>query len=77
MQIQVLVPGCPKCRETEKVVGDVIAESGADAAVEKVTDVMQIAGYGVFTTSAVVVDGEVRLVGRVPGREDVKSWIRD
>ncbi len=75
MEIKVLGPGCPKCTETEKIVSEVVTETGVDASVEKITDVMKIAGYGVFTTPAVVVDGEVKSVGKVPKKEDIKSWI--
>ena len=75
MEIKVLGPGCPKCRQAEKVVKEAVAESGIAADVEKVTDVMKIAGYGVFGTPAVVVDGEVKSVGKIPNKEDVKSWL--
>jgi len=77
MEIKVLGPGCPKCQQTEKVVKEAVAEAGVTADVEKVTDVMKIAGYGVFGTPAVVVDGEVKSVGKVPGKEDVKSWLKE
>ncbi|MDY6881297.1 MAG: thioredoxin family protein [Thermodesulfobacteriota bacterium] len=76
MEIKVLGPGCPKCRQAEKVVKEAVAEAGVTADVEKVTDVMKIAGYGVFGTPAVVVDGEVKSVGKVPGKEEVKSWVQ-
>ena len=76
MEIKVLGPGCAKCAQTEKIVREAVAEAGVDAAVEKVTDVMKIAGYGVFGTPAVVVDGEVKSVGKIPGKEDVKAWIK-
>jgi len=75
MEIKVLGPGCPKCQETEKVVKEAIDETGVSADIEKVTDTMKIAGYGVFGTPAVVVDGEVKSVGKIPGKEDVKSWL--
>ena len=75
MDIKVLGPGCPKCHQTEKIVKDAIAESGVEASVEKVTDVMEIAGYGVFGTPAVVVDGEVKSVGKIPKKEEVLGWI--
>jgi len=74
MDIKILGPGCPKCRQTEKVVQEAVTEAGIAARVEKVTDVMEIAGYGVFLTPAVVVDGEVKSVGKVPSKESVKSW---
>ena len=75
MEIKVLGPGCPKCQQTEKIVTEAVAETGADAQVEKVTDTMKIAGYGVFGTPAVVVDGEVKCVGKIPTKEEVKGWI--
>ncbi len=46
------------------------------ADVEKVTNVMEIAGYGVFGTPAVVVDGEVKSVGKIPNKQDVLGWIK-
>ncbi|MBN1931103.1 MAG: TM0996/MTH895 family glutaredoxin-like protein [Desulfobacterales bacterium] len=76
MEIKVLGPGCPKCKQTEKVVIDAVAEAGVAAHIEKVTDLMKIAGYGVFGTPAVVVDGEVKSVGKIPSKEDVKSWLK-
>ena len=76
MEIKVLGPGCPKCAQTEAVVKEAVAQSGVDAVVEKVTGVMDIAGYGVFGTPAVVVDGEVKSVGKIPKKEDVLAWIK-
>jgi len=75
MEIKILGPGCPKCQQTEKVVKEALAEAGVIADIEKVTDAMKIAGYGVFGTPAVVVDGNVKLVGKIPTKEDVKAWI--
>ena len=75
MDIKVLGPGCPKCSQTEKVVKEAVAEVGVAAQIEKVTDTMEIAGYGVFGTPAVVIDGEVKSVGKIPKKQDVISWI--
>ncbi len=75
MDIKVLGPGCPKCRQTEKMVKEAVAEAGLEARIEKVTDTMEIAGYGVFGTPAVVIDGEVKSVGKIPIKEDIKSWL--
>ena len=76
MEIKILGPGCPKCTQTEEIVKKVIAEEGIAANIEKVTDVMKIAGYGVFGTPAVIVDGEVKSVGKIPKKEDIKTWIK-
>ena len=75
MDIKVLGPGCPKCKKTEELVKETVAEVGVDAQIEKVTDVMKIAGFGVFGTPSVVVDGEVKCVGKIPTKEEIKGWI--
>jgi small redox-active disulfide protein 2 len=75
MEIKVLGPGCPKCEQTEKHVREAIQEAGIDASVVKVKDVMDIARHGVFMTPAVVVDGEVKAVGKVPSKDEIKAWI--
>ena len=75
MDIKVLGPGCPKCEQTAKIVKEAIQETGSDATIEKITDLMKIAGYGVFGTPAVVVDGDVKSVGKIPKKEDVKLWL--
>jgi small redox-active disulfide protein 2 len=76
MEIKILGPGCAKCRQAEKIVMEAVAETGVEAVVEKVTDLMKIAGYGVFGTPAVIVGDEVRCVGKVPKKEDVISWLK-
>jgi small redox-active disulfide protein 2 len=75
MEIKVLGRGCAKCEQTEKMIKEAVSETGVDAQITKVTDAMQIAKHGVFVTPAVVVDGEVKSVGKVPSVEEVKSWI--
>jgi small redox-active disulfide protein 2 len=75
MEIKVLGPGCPKCQQTEKVVKEAVAEAGLSADVEKVTDMMKIAGFGVFGTPAVVIDGEVKSVGKIPKKDEIKKWL--
>ncbi len=74
--IKVLGPGCPKCQQAEAAIKEVLAESGVSANVEKITDAMKISEYGVFGTPAVVVDGEVKSVGKIPGKAEIKSWIQ-
>jgi small redox-active disulfide protein 2 len=77
MEIKVLGPGCARCKQTADHVKEAVAESGIEADIEKVTDAMQIAGYGVFGTPAVVIDGEVKCVGKIPTKEDVKKWLME
>jgi len=75
MEIKVLGPGCPRCKETEKHVKEAVAEARVQANIEKVTDTMKIAKHGVFGTPAVVVDGEVKSVGKIPSKDEIKLWI--
>lgn len=77
MDIKVLGPGCPKCQQAEKIVKEAVAEVGVDARIEKVTDTMQIAGYGVFGTPAVVIGGQVKSVGKISDKQAVKTWIKE
>lgn len=75
MEIKVLGPGCPKCQKTADNVKQAVSEAGVDANIDKVADVMEIAKYGVFGTPAVVVDGDVKSVGKVPAVDEIKKWI--
>lgn len=76
MEIKVLGPGCPKCKMTEKIVREAVSEAGADATVLKVVDIGEISSHGVFMTPAVVVDGQVKCVGKVPSKAEVKGWLQ-
>ena len=75
MIIKVLGPGCANCRNLEKATRQALADLGLDATVEKVTDYPTIAGYGVMSTPALVVDERVLLSGRVPGAEEVRALL--
>jgi len=75
MQIKVLGPGCKKCHQTEEVVKEAVAEANAEAVVDYVTDIAEIAKFGVFSTPAVVIDGVVKSVGKVPTKAEVRSWL--
>ena len=52
-----------------------MSESGLKAHITKVTDTMEIAKHGVFGTPAVVVNGEVKSVGKIPTKDEIKGWI--
>ncbi len=76
MEIKVLGPGCPKCAQVEKMIREAIQEEGVTANVSKVKDMREIASYGVFGTPAVVVDGTVKSVGKIPTKDDIKKWLK-
>jgi small redox-active disulfide protein 2 len=75
MIIKVLGPGCANCRNLEKATRQALADLGLEATLEKVTDYPTIAGYGVMSTPALVVDERVLLSGRVPKAEEVRALL--
>ena len=75
MLIQICGPGCAKCNETAKTVQQVVDELGVDATVEKVSDFQAIARLGVFSTPAVVIDGQIKCVGKAPTSSEVRGWL--
>ncbi len=76
MEIKILGPGCKKCESTRRAVEEAVAESGISAEIIKVTDMLEIAKHGVFGTPAVVVDGKVKSVGKIPTKGEIKGWIQ-
>ena len=73
MDIKILGPGCPNCKTLEKMTCDAVTELGLDANISKVEDIMEIMGYGVASTPALVVDGKVVLKGRLPSTKEIKE----
>ena len=74
-KLQVLGPGCPKCEELAKRTEEAAKAMGVDYELEKVKDLNQMMSMGVFMTPALVVDGEVKVVGKVPSQEEIKKMI--
>jgi small redox-active disulfide protein 2 len=74
-KVEILGPGCPKCKFVEKRVKETIEELGIDAGVKEVTDMATIMKYGVMATPAVVVDGSVKSEGRIPTRKEIENWL--
>jgi len=75
-KLQILGTGCPKCEKLAENVEAAAKESGLEYELEKVTDVNDIMQFGVMLTPALAVDGEVKVVGKVPSKEDIKSWLQ-
>lgn len=72
MEIKILGTGCPKCQHLEKITKEVVSEEGIDAQVNKVEDMMEIMSYGIVSTPGLVVDGKVKVSGRLPSRKEIK-----
>jgi len=77
VDIKVLGPGCKKCKELEKAVHKAVDEIGLSAAVEKVEDMDKITGYNVLMTPGLVINGKVKVSGRVPNHKDIIRYIQE
>ena len=76
MKIEVLGTGCARCNITEEIVKQAGLDAGIEAEVVKIKDIREIAKYGVMVTPAVVIDGELKSVGKIPDLEEVLGWIK-
>ncbi|MEA1984119.1 MAG: thioredoxin family protein [Euryarchaeota archaeon] len=76
MKIEILGTGCAKCKKTFEVVEKAVKEAGVEADIVKVEDLDSIMNYGVMLTPGVVVDGDVKIAGKIPSIDDVKEWIQ-
>jgi len=74
-KLQILGTGCPKCKKLAENTRQAADELGIDYELIKVTDINEIAGFGVMLTPALAVDGDVKLVGKVPDPEELKKYI--
>ncbi len=73
--IKVLGPGCPKCEKLLELTKQAVEESGLDYQVEKISDIMEIMKFGVAITPALIVNNEVKVMGKVPSVDEIKQMI--
>jgi len=76
MKIEILGPGCPRCKATEKNTRKVVEALGISAEIKKVTDINEISSR-VVMTPAVIVDGEIKCAGRIPRAEEIRKWLTE
>ncbi|HHF09247.1 MAG TPA: thioredoxin family protein [Candidatus Atribacteria bacterium] len=76
MEIKILGMGCPKCKLLEENTRRALQELGISANIEKVQDVNKIMEYNVMFTPGLVVNGEVKVAGKVPSKEEIKKIIQ-
>ena len=74
-KLQILGPGCPKCRQLAANAEDAAEALGVEYEIEKVTDINEIVAFGVMMTPALAVDGEVKVAGEVPTVEELKAFL--
>ena len=77
MLIQVLGTGCAKCRTLYETVTKAVQESGVEAQVEKVEDIQKIMAFEILMMPGLVINGQVKAAGRVPGMEELKKLIAE
>jgi small redox-active disulfide protein 2 len=75
MEIKILGTGCAKCKSLEKLTRKVVIETGIDANVIKVEDIVEIMKYNIMTTPALVVNGKVVSKGRIPSADEIKQFL--
>jgi small redox-active disulfide protein 2 len=74
-KILVLGPGCPKCEKLKKEVETAAKDLDMDYELAKITDINEMMQYGVMSTPALVVDGKVKVVGKVPSVDELKKML--
>lgn len=76
MNIKILGTGCANCKKLESNVKAAVKELGIEATVEKVENIKDIIGYGVMKTPALVIDGQVKVAGKILGVEEIKKYLQ-
>ena len=75
MKIQILGTGCPKCKKMAELAEAAAQELGIEYAIEKVTEIAEIMKFGVMMTPGLAVDGNVKVVGKVPSMDEMKKML--
>jgi len=75
MSIKVLGPGCPNCKRVEQITLEVLQELGLDGEIEKVANFADIMKYPILTTPGLVINEEVVCSGRIPSKDEVRTWL--
>jgi len=76
MEIRVLGPGCANCKKLEANVFEAAAQLNIDADIQKVENIQEIMGYGILSTPGLVVNGEVKVSGRVPSVSEIINILK-
>ena len=76
MKVQILGPGCAKCRTLEEHVRQLVAKHQLPVEVEKVTDIDEMIKLGILATPGLVIDGVLKSVGSIPKDDKLLSWMK-
>lgn len=75
MKLQVLGTGCPKCKKLAENAEAAVKAAGIPCEIVKVTDINEIMRFGVMMTPALAIDGQVKVVGKVPSPDEIRKWL--
>ncbi len=75
LSIKILGSGCENCRKVEAIAHQVVSELGVEAEFDHVTDPEQIYSYPILGTPGLVINEKVVSAGRIPGKDEVYTWI--
>ena len=75
MDVKVLGPGCAKCHKLYEEIDKAIKQLGLAATLTKVEKISEIAAFKVFMTPALVINGEVKVAGRLPSAAELATWL--
>jgi len=76
MKLQILGTGCPKCKKLAENTEAAAKAAGVEYTIEKVTNINEIMNFGVMMTPALVVDGEVKVMGKVPEPAEISDMLK-
>ena len=76
MKIEILGPGCSKCKFLEELVGIACKEAGIKAEISKVSEIGEIVAKGVFSTPGLIIDRKIKSTGRVPTVAEIKGFLK-
>ena len=75
MQAKILGTGCPKCQRLEQLTREAAAELNVNVEFEHITDVKKIMEYPILGTPALVINEDIKVAGRIPSKDEIKSWL--
>jgi small redox-active disulfide protein 2 len=74
-KVQILGTGCPKCKKLAENAQAAANDLGIECEIEKVTEINEIMKFGVMLTPALAIDGQVKVVGKVPSPDEIKKML--
>jgi small redox-active disulfide protein 2 len=77
LEIKILGPGCANCDRLEREIIETVSELDLPASIDHIRDIREIGKYGVMGSPALIINGKVKAVGRVPMRSEIREWLKE